>query len=109
MDAVKYKYTDKEHKQLTWCHTSSRKRVFSATFGPRGSFQVFQACKNGEIKINTNTPLAKELLDVQDNGVEIFFEATNVLRQHQQQRAAGGGDGGCSFQIMMIQMRTASV
>jgi len=81
MDAVKYKYTDKEHKQLTWCHTSSRKRVFSATFGPRGSFQVFQACKNGEIKINTNTPLAKELLDVQDNGVEIFF------RSHKQEKS----------------------
>lgn len=77
MNAVQYKYTNKEHEQLTWCHTSSRKRTFSAKFGPRDIFQVFRACKNGEIQINTSTPLAKELLFVQgrphDNGVEIFF------------------------------------
>ena len=54
---------------------STKSRIFfiEATFGPRDIFKVFRACEDGEIQINTDTPLAKELLDVQDNGVEIFF------------------------------------
>lgn len=81
MPEAQYKYNNTEHKQLTWCQASLKKRSFSAKFGPRDIFTVFRANEDGQIQINTNTPLAKELLDVQDNGLEICFRGQKRERR----------------------------
>jgi len=70
MPEARYKYSTNDHKQLTWCH-------FSAAFGPQKIFTVFRANRDGDIQIKTETPLAKELLHVQDNGEEIFLRGHN--------------------------------
>eukprot|EP00493_Phyllostaurus_siculus_P026934 UN27280 len=77
MAEARYKYSTRDHKQLTWCHSSSKKRSFSADFGPRKTFTVFRANRYGDIQIKTETPLAKELLRVQDNGEKIFLRGRN--------------------------------
>lgn len=82
MPEARYKYSTRDHKQLTWCHTSSRNQSFSAAFGPRDIFKVVRANRNGEIQIKTETPLAKELLDVQDNGEEIFLRGGTEVTEH---------------------------
>lgn len=88
MPAAQYKYNKTDHEQLTWCRAKLEERSFSATFGPKDIFTVFHANKDGEIQIHTDKPLAKELLDVQDNGVEIFLRG----QKRQSSKRSSGED-----------------
>lgn len=89
MADASYEYADRDCESFGSGYSIRsivKEKSFVAWFGPSNSYTIFRSTERGSTEIKLETPLAQELLDIQENGMDIVFKGK---RQ--------GGEWRCSY------------